>query len=258
MDVQVPAHVSGGRVAPQPRRSVGVLALNTRAKPFSSPRARRAVSLALARSALVAGLHNDLITPTCHLIPPDLPGHRTACPPPDLAAARALVRASGMHGTPVALALDKSSKSLATGLIRTLDAIGFRTSWTPGQVDTFGQPGNDAQVGALSWQADYPSPANVFGGLLGCDAYQPDASSVNLAQYCNHRLDQAVLAASVAGGLHPADVAARWAQVDRIAVATGAVVPLNDIADRSVVSDAARDVRWSPMWGLLLQLVRPG
>ena len=68
------------------------LFLNTRVLPFDRRDARRAVSLAIDRRAVVASLGGSHIArPTCHILPPTIPGYRPGCPGVDLLAARRLV-----------------------------------------------------------------------------------------------------------------------------------------------------------------------
>src|SRR6185312_2825584 len=72
--------------------------LNTRTKPFSDPRAREAVNLALDRQAMVR-LASGFLKPECFFLPQGIVGHPTgACPfgtttgKPDLNKARSLIK----------------------------------------------------------------------------------------------------------------------------------------------------------------------
>ena len=96
------------------------LSFNLQRPPFSNALARRAVNLAIDRSAVARGLSGPgLSTPTCQVLPPNFPGYQAYCPwtraprggrwhGPDIARARALVRASGTAGATV------DSSALAT------------------------------------------------------------------------------------------------------------------------------------------------
>ena len=91
------------------------LTFNVRRPPFSSALARRAVNLAIDRAAIARRLGGPgLSIPTCQVLPPHFPGYRAYCPwthgphdgrwhGPDIARARALVRASGTAGAAVEL-----------------------------------------------------------------------------------------------------------------------------------------------------------
>ncbi len=253
-------HVAGATIVALPSRSTGMLTLNTRVAPFTSVLARRAFALAIDRGAMNAQLDGAGLTrPGCRMLPPGFPGYRPGCPAPDLGRARSLVRASGMRGTQVTVAVVSEQRRWGVGLVRTLDAIGFHARYEPGEAKTFGDPANHSQVTGMTWTADYPSPANIFGGVLGCDAYRPGtANDTNLSQYCNHHLDAAVAAATAVGGLDPSAAAARWAQIDQTVVASAPVIPVDSSIERGVVASGAQDARWNPVWGLLLGLVKPG
>src|SRR5262249_43971614 len=99
------------RLHAQPNTSF--LSFNIRRPPFGNVLARRAVNLAIDRAAVARRLGAPgLSAPACQVLPPHFPGHQDYCPwtrepgdgrwhGPDIARARALVRASGTAGATV-------------------------------------------------------------------------------------------------------------------------------------------------------------
>src|SRR4029078_12985863 len=83
-----------GQLRLSPTLSTEGFFLNTRVAPFTDARARQAVNMAFDREAFASTL-GRAFAPTCHLLPPSLPGYRPTCPPGGpqrLDAARRLVR----------------------------------------------------------------------------------------------------------------------------------------------------------------------
>src|SRR5215831_18293014 len=86
--------------------------MNVNIPPFNSLKARQAGNYAVNRNAAVKIFGGQrLATPTCQVLPPGFPGHKDYCPytkkpgakwsAPDLAKAKALVKASGTAGQTV-------------------------------------------------------------------------------------------------------------------------------------------------------------
>src|SRR5262249_61656121 len=106
-----PRSASQLRLHAQPNTSF--LSFNVWRAPFDNVLARRAVNLALDRAAVARRLSGPgLSAPTCQVLPPHFPGYTAYCPwtrkppdgrwhGPDIARARALIRASGTAGATV-------------------------------------------------------------------------------------------------------------------------------------------------------------
>jgi YVTN family beta-propeller protein len=232
------------------------LAFNATRPPFDNVLARRAVNLAIDRAAVARRLGGPgLSVPACQVLPPHFPGHQDYCPwtrgpddghwhGPDLARARALVRASGTGGAGVYLiSRHGDAGGVAAGLLASaLRSIGYRP-----RVIT-----NDAQfrrrlargqwnIGAGNWTADYPSPGQFLDYFLSCANYHPGdpADSTNGGGFCNPEFDRLVMQAEV---LQPADpVAAQdiWARADHLAVSQAAWVPLANPGSADLLSRRA-------------------
>ena len=94
--------------------------MNTHLAPFNNLKARQAVNYAIDRSAVVRLFGGqNLGTPSCQILPAGFPGHVDYCPytkspgakwsAPDLAKAKALVKASGTAGQKVALVVQNDA-----------------------------------------------------------------------------------------------------------------------------------------------------
>ena len=95
--------------------------LNTRQRPFSDVRARRALAYAIDRNRLAMLAGGELVArPTCQVLPPTVPGYRPYCPytvnpaaaiwsAPDLARARRLAERSHTLGEHVVIAIQAGS-----------------------------------------------------------------------------------------------------------------------------------------------------
>ena len=206
-----------GQVHVNPADAIWYAPLNTRLLPFSDVRVRRAVNLAVDRSAAVKLFGGPrLAEPLCQGLPPGLPGYTPYCPyaPPDLAEARRLVAESGTAGQRVTLVIDDSGVQRAVGTYveSVLRDLGYdaRLRTLSGNIQfTFIQnSANGVQISLTSWYADYPAASDFLPLLFGCAAFQPGSdASTNISGFCDPRLDAAMAAAGT-------DVAA-WARVDR-------------------------------------------
>ena len=186
--------------------------LNTRAKPFDDIRVRRALNYALDRNRTVA-IHGGprAATPTCQVLPPQMPGFRPYCPytrnargdgqwrGPDLAKARRLVAASRTRGMDVIVwstptpTIAREQGRYVTKLLRRL---GYRASLRLLPDAEFlrytDDSRNGAQVVSGGWGADYPSPSS-FIGKLTCGAFIPNSESTfNTGQFCDREFDRKV------------------------------------------------------------------
>ena len=103
-----------GQLNVNPTDELIFMGLNTRARPFTDPRVRRALNYAVDRARL-ARLLGQESQPVCQMLPTYIPGHQPYCPytldpsargtwsAPDLRKARALIAASGTSGTPITI-----------------------------------------------------------------------------------------------------------------------------------------------------------
>lgn len=151
--------------------------MNTKEKPFSSQLAREAVAVGLSRAAMNR-IASGTLAPACFLLPPAVPGHPSAScpygssPNGNLAKAKALVKRSGMAGTPVTVWAESISPQLGWMNYYTqfLNQIGFKatikTINASVYAQTIGELRLHPQTGEYEWIEDFPNPIDYYGVLL--------------------------------------------------------------------------------------------
>ena len=253
------------------------LSFNVRRPPFDDVRARRAVNLAIDRTAIAKRLGGRrLSTPTCQVLPPSFPGHEAYCPwtrrpfnghwhGPDLRRARALVEASGTAGATVEYLTPVSDMSEgapeATVLAAALRRIGYRPRVAVVGNLEYGARISDTQaawnMSSGEWIADYPSPGQFLEVLLACSNHGPqDPRTTNGGGFCDARFDRIVARAQALQITDPPGAQRVWARADRRAVDQAALVPLVSTASVELLSrrtghftlDATSQPRIDPLW----------
>ena len=117
------------------------LPMNMNIAPFNNLKARQAVNYAIDKNAAVKlDGGTQLATPTCTILPPNFPGHVNACVynkgtgstynGPDLAKAKALVKASGTYGEKVAVVSQNDSvdENIGQYVVSVLNQIGAKAT----------------------------------------------------------------------------------------------------------------------------------
>jgi peptide/nickel transport system substrate-binding protein len=233
------------------------LHLNLRRPPFDEPAARRALNLAIDRAAAArrfGGL--DLSKPTCQVLPPSMPGYSPYCPwtrgrengrwhAPDLARARAMVRASGTAGAEVdfvTVRSDTTGRAVAPVVASTLRKLGYRPRIVLYASDEQFErrlTAGDWELTAGDWFADYPSPSQFLEYFLACANHRPEdpAHSTNRGGFCSSTFDRLIGKAERLETTNPAKAQRVWARADRLAVEQAAWVPLVNSASVELVSD---------------------
>ncbi|HEX5287235.1 MAG TPA: ABC transporter substrate-binding protein, partial [Streptosporangiaceae bacterium] len=246
------------RLHAQPNTSF--LSFNVRRAPFDNVLARRAVNLAIDRAAVARRLSGPgLSAPTCQVLPPHFPGHQAYCPwtrkphdgrwhGPDIARARALVRASGTAGAAVNIisrSNDPVGAAAAGALASALRSIGYRPHVFSGDAQFYrrlANPHGQWDISDGDWTADYPSPGGQFlDFFLSCANYHPEdpARTTNGGGFCNAPFDHLVRQAEAMQLTNPAAAQNLWARADRLAVDQAAWVPLVNTASAELLSRRA-------------------
>jgi peptide/nickel transport system substrate-binding protein len=148
--------------------------MNSQAKPFNNQLAREAVVTALDENAMNR-LGSGTLAPGCYFLPPAIVGHPTApCPYGDpasggnIAKAKALVKQSGMAGTPVTVWSETRSprQQWMTYYTQLLNQIGFKaTQKVIADATYFTTIGNlklNPQTGFADWNQDFPNPIDFY------------------------------------------------------------------------------------------------
>jgi peptide/nickel transport system substrate-binding protein len=198
--------------------------MNTKTKPFSSQLAREAVITGMDQNALNR-LGSGTLIPACYFIPPGMVGHPTApCPYGDpasggnLTKAKALVKQSGMAGTPVTVWSETRSPRQQWAAYYTdfLNKIGFKaTQKVIADATYFTTIGNlklNPQTGFADWNQDFPNPIDFYL-LLQSTAIQP-TNNQNFGQVKDPQVDSQSTALGKVPTSKLPTVAAKWQALD--------------------------------------------
>ena len=74
---------------------------------------------------------------------------------------------------------------------------------------------NKVQISVTQWYQDYPAPSDFLYVLLGCASFHPGSdSSVNMAGYCNKKIDAEMKQALKLGISDPTAALKLWTKID--------------------------------------------
>jgi peptide/nickel transport system substrate-binding protein len=223
--------------------------MNGRLPPFDDPRVRRAVNYGVDKPAL-AKVYAGQLQPGCSFLPDGILGYEkeldtSACPfgdprkPPDLARARALIRAAGAEGARVTVwGYDQTPQGEAVqAYAGMLAKLGFDTDvklvdftvWR----QAIGNAKNRPQTGLDSWTAAFPHPLTYFE-LVTSDAIRP-TNNKNTSNIEDPVIDATVR--RLEGERDDAKVAGEWARLNRYLVDQAYLVPFGHRIRGTFVSD---------------------
>jgi peptide/nickel transport system substrate-binding protein len=217
---QIQAQASD-RFKEEPSVSTFYFFLNTATKPFNNLMAREAVQYAVDRDAIVR-LSSGTIEPGCYFLPPGMIGHPTApCPfgtKPDLAKAKALVKASGLAGTPVTVwgQMRSPRREYIDYYTSVLNSIGFKaTEKIIADAQYFPTIGNlklNPQTGFADWNQDFPNPSDFYL-LLDKSAIQ-STNNQNFSQVNDPKVQSELAFLNKVPATQLQTAAARWQALD--------------------------------------------
>jgi peptide/nickel transport system substrate-binding protein len=248
-------------------------ALNTKQPPFNNLKARQAANYAADRAAYVKiGGGPSLAVPTCQILPPNFPGYNPYCPytagagttkwtGPDLAKAKALVKASGTAGMKVIVnaTTDETGKALAAQMVSDLNKIGYKASsqlLTASIQYPFIQNSNNIKkwsVAYSGWYQDYPTASDFLNVLLGCGTIHPGSdASPNIAEFCDPAIQKQMDKALNLGVTNPDSANAIWAQVDHAVTDQAPWVDMYNPKQIDFLSKRVHGYQWNPQWYILI------
>ena len=130
---------------------------------------------------------------------------------PDLAKAKELVKESGTAGQKVAVVSsdDEVNKAMGVYLQSVLNSIGYKATVKPISANiqfTYIQnTNNKVQISVPQWYQDYPAASDFLYVLFGCESFHPGSdSSINIAGFCNKKINSEMTTALHAASTDPA------------------------------------------------------
>ena len=237
--------------------------LNVNLPPFNNKLARQAVNYAVDRNAAVRILGGPkLAIPSCQILPPGFPAYVAYCPytknpgakwsAPDLAKAKALVKQSGTAGQKVAIIVqnDEVNKAMGVYMQSVLNSIGYKATVKAISANiqfTYIQnTKNKVQASVTQWYQDYPAASDFLYVLLGCASFNPGSdSSVNIAGYCNKKIDAEMKQALKLGITDPDAALKLWTKIDHELTDEAAWVALLNPRQINFLSKRVGNFVWS-------------
>jgi peptide/nickel transport system substrate-binding protein len=246
-------------------------ALNTKQPPFNNLKARQAINYAADRSAYVKAYGGpSLAVPTCQVLPPNFPGYKPYCPytagggmtkwtGPDLAKAKALVKASGTTGMKVVVNTDTTDKAFGEQMVTDLNKIGYKASLvvlSSAIQYSFIQNSNNLKKWSVSfsdWYQDYPAASDFLDVLLGCGSIHPGSdASPNIAEFCDKSIQAKMDQARSLAVTDPTAANNIWAQVDHLVTDQAPWVDMFNPLQIDLLAKRVHGYQWNPQWYLLI------
>ena len=196
---------------------------NSKTKPFSSQLAREAVITGLNQDAFNR-LSSGTLSPACFFLPPAVPGHPTASCPygtpgiGNLAKAKALVKQSGMAGTPVTVWSETRSPRQQWMVYYTsyLNQIGFKATIKvladANYFTTIGELKLHPQTGFADWNQDFANPVDFYL-LVDGKAILPTLNQ-NFGEVNDPKVNSAIATLGSVPTPQLSSVASKWQAID--------------------------------------------
>jgi peptide/nickel transport system substrate-binding protein len=202
--------------------------MNVKTKPFNNPLVRQAVNYAVDKNAL-SKLDSGFMKPECYFIPPEIVGHPSApCPyygggdptgSPNVAKAQALIKQSGLAGTPVTVWGQNTSPrdKFVLYYASVLNQIGLKATpkliARPTYFQTIGNAKTpNVQTGFADWLEDFPHPTDYYL-LLQCAAIQP-VNNENYSQICDPHIESQLKTLNPVPQVKLQSVKSQWEALD--------------------------------------------
>jgi peptide/nickel transport system substrate-binding protein len=221
--------------------------MNTQEKPFSNQLARQAVATAISRAAM-SRIASGTLAPACFLLPPAVPGHPSAsCSGAatengNIAKAKAMVKQSGMAGTPVTVwsEIGNPYQSWMTYYTQLLNEIGFKAKIKAIDAaiyaQTIGELRLHPQTGEFEWIEDFPNPVDYYGVLVDGGAIL-HANNLNFGEVKDPHVDSTVAKLGVIPATQLSQSVPQWQALDEYVSKKAYVVPFGYPTFPEFVSD---------------------
>lgn len=205
-DVETLEKTAGVRVVREPGMNVAYLALNNLKAPFTDPRVREAVALALDLKRIASRLYDGLAVPAATILPPMIPGWNAAIQPraADRERAKALLAEAGFKdGFETRLWTMTNPRpympqpgKLAQYVEGALKQIGIKVTIVPKEWASYLQEiqKGEHEMCFMGWIGDNGDADNFLYVLLDKENTKPGSAS-NYAFYRSEEVHQLLLAA---------------------------------------------------------------
>jgi dipeptide transport system substrate-binding protein len=214
---------SNTQILEQPGLNIGYLAFNTLKKPFTDPRVRRALNMAINKKAIIDAVYLSTGIAAKNPIPPTMWSYNDDIKddPYDPAAAKKLLAEAGypngfetdLWAMPVQRPYNPNARRIAELMQADLAQIGVKVeikSFEWGEYRKRIEAG-EHQMAQIGWTGDNGDPDNFLHTLLGCDAAKGNGS--NVAKWCYKPFDDLVLKAKTVSSQAERTALYRQAQV---------------------------------------------
>ncbi|MGI9185373.1 MAG: ABC transporter substrate-binding protein [Solirubrobacteraceae bacterium] len=220
---QIKSQAAGRFKLVNPGGTTYYIFMNTKTKPFSSQLAREAVVTGLSEDAMNR-LGSGTLAPGCYFLPPGIVGHPTGpCPygtpgAGDLTKAKALIKQSGMAGTPVTVWSETRTprQQWMTYYTQFLNQIGLKaTQKVIADATYFTTIGNlklNPQTGFADWNQDFPNPIDFYL-LLQKTAILP-TNNQNFGQVSDPQVDGQSTKLGAVPSSKLSSIASQWQALD--------------------------------------------
>jgi peptide/nickel transport system substrate-binding protein len=151
---------------------------------------------------------------------------------PNLSEAKRLIAASRTRGTQITIWDVGGFQPIGNYLVSLLDRLGYRShlkelSSNPNAALLVADSRSRAQAVLTGSNPWWPSPSQIIQANFACQAFRPDSTgNADIAEFCNHRLDQQITQALAAESNNSPNTTALWAQADRTLTDQAPIVAL--------------------------------
>ena len=182
--------------------NIGYLAMNTARPPFDDVRVRRAVNMAIDKTAIIEAVYQGAGVTAKNPIPPTLWSYNDDIEdyPYDPPAAQALMIEAGLAEgfdtdlwyLPVSRPYNPSGKRVGEMIQADLAKIGIRAELKTDEWSAYRArlQAGETSMALYGWTGDNGDPDNFLHVLLGCTAARPGGN--NIAKWCNPEFDRLV------------------------------------------------------------------